>query len=174
VGWDAAGNIFVADGYGNSRVVKFDKNGKFIKTWGTRGTGEGQFRLPHSIIQDNRGRLLIGDRCGLSTSHCVGARIEIFDTDGKYLDQWPTLGGDDRFPMSSPATLYYIPKTDLVYVTASSKIMVADAKTGKVMNFIETAPGLVNHGIAVNHEGDVFAAGIDHGGLVRYTRRAVQ
>ena len=167
----ANGDTFITDGYGNQRVVKFDKNGKFIKTWGTKGTGPGQFRLPHSIIQDNRGRLLVGDRCGISTTHCKGARIEILDVEGNYLDQWPTMGGDDRFPMSSPATLYYIPKTDTLYATASDMIYVADGKTGKVRDYVST-PGLVNHGLAVNHEGDIFSAGIDRGWLVRYTLNA--
>ncbi len=48
VAWDAAGNIFVADGYGNSRIAKFDKNGKFLKSWGSKGTEPGQFNTPHS------------------------------------------------------------------------------------------------------------------------------
>ena len=52
VAWDAAGNIFVTDGYGNARVAKFDKNGKFIKSWGATGTEPGQFNIPHSIAVD--------------------------------------------------------------------------------------------------------------------------
>jgi DNA-binding beta-propeller fold protein YncE len=56
VAWDAAGNIFVSDGYGNSRVAKFDKNGKFIKSWGSKGTAPGQFNTLHTIATDAAGR----------------------------------------------------------------------------------------------------------------------
>src|SRR5262249_57363396 len=55
VGWDAQGNIFVTDGYGDNRVVKYDKNGRFIKSAGTAGNGPGQLRLPHTMAMDNQG-----------------------------------------------------------------------------------------------------------------------
>ena len=71
------GEIYVADGYGNSRVVKFDRTGKFIKAWGTYGTGPGEFNLPHSIAVDARGRVYVGDR--------ENRRIQIFDDDGQFL-----------------------------------------------------------------------------------------
>jgi DNA-binding beta-propeller fold protein YncE len=78
------GEIYVADGYGNSRVVKFDRNGNFIKKWGRYGTGPGEFDLPHSIVVDNQGRVLVGDR--------ENKRIEIFDADGHFLKQWTGIG----------------------------------------------------------------------------------
>ena len=62
VAWDAAGNIFVSDGYTNSRVVKYDKNGRFIKAIGTKGTGPGQFNTPHSIQTDANGDVYVADR----------------------------------------------------------------------------------------------------------------
>ena len=62
VAWDAAGNIFVADGYTNSRVVKYDKNGRFIKEIGTKGSGPGQFNTPHSIQTDANGNVYVADR----------------------------------------------------------------------------------------------------------------
>ena len=73
VGWDAAGNIFVSDGYGNSRVVKFDKNGRFIKQAGTRGDQPGQLNLPHTMAMDAQGNVYVGDR--------GNARIQVFDND---------------------------------------------------------------------------------------------
>src|SRR5579864_119674 len=60
VAWDAAGNIFVADGYGNSRVAKFDKNGQFLKSWGSKGTGPGQFDLLHTLAVDAQGNVYVG------------------------------------------------------------------------------------------------------------------
>ncbi len=73
VGWDAAGNIFVTDGYGNSRVVKFDKNGRFVKEAGTRGSQRGQLNLPHTMAMDAEGNVYVGDRSN--------ARVQVFDND---------------------------------------------------------------------------------------------
>src|SRR5687768_12432830 len=61
VAWDAQGNIYVADGYGNARVAKYDRNGKWIKNWGSRGTGQGQFNIVHGIAIDARGNVYVGD-----------------------------------------------------------------------------------------------------------------
>src|SRR5580693_2849048 len=60
VGWDAAGNIFVSDGYGNSRVVKYDKNGKFVASVGSKGSAPGQFNLPHTLAVDAKGNVSVG------------------------------------------------------------------------------------------------------------------
>jgi len=78
-----SGDIFVSDGYGNRRIVHYDKEGNFVKTWGTYGTEPGQFILPHSIVLDAQGRLYVADRnCG---------RIQVFDQAGNFLDQWDQL-----------------------------------------------------------------------------------
>ncbi len=76
VAWDSQGNIYITDGYINSRVAKFDKNGDWVKSWGSKGAGPGQFNLPHSIAIDLQDNVYIGDR----TNH----RIQIFDTDGNF------------------------------------------------------------------------------------------
>jgi len=77
VAWDSNGNIYITDGYINSRVAKYDKNGDWVKSWGTKGTGPGQFNLPHAIAIDRNNNIYVGDR----TNH----RIQVFDTDGKFL-----------------------------------------------------------------------------------------
>lgn len=74
------GEFFVADGYGNARVLRFAASGKLIKTWGTPGTGPGEFDLPHAIVVDARERVLVGDR--------ENNRIQIFDRDGALLEIW--------------------------------------------------------------------------------------
>ena len=84
VAWDAAGNIFVSDGYGNSRVAKFDRNGKFIKSWGHRGTGPGEFNLLHTIATDAQGNVYVGDRSN--------RRIQVFDNDGNFKTQFLNVG----------------------------------------------------------------------------------
>jgi hypothetical protein len=73
VAWDAAGNIFVSDGYGDSRVVKYDKNGRFLKSAGVRGTQPGQLNLPHTMATDAQGNVYIGDRSN--------ARVQVWDND---------------------------------------------------------------------------------------------
>jgi len=73
VAWDKDGNIFVSDGYGDSRVVKYDKNGRFIKSAGTRGSGPGQLNLPHTLAADAQGNIYIGDRSN--------NRVQVWDND---------------------------------------------------------------------------------------------
>ncbi len=78
------GDVYVADGYGNSRIVKFDRDGNFIKAWGKYGSGTGEFDLPHTVVVDREGRVYVGDR--------ENQRIQIFDADGKFLRQWTNIG----------------------------------------------------------------------------------
>src|SRR5262245_1282758 len=73
VTWDNDGNIFVADGYNNSRVAKFTKDGDFVKSIGSRGPGPGQFNTPHTITSDAKGNIYVGDR--------GNSRIQVFDPD---------------------------------------------------------------------------------------------
>ena len=79
----STGEVFVSDGYGNNRIVHFDRDGRFVKAWGSLGTEPGQFSLPHSIAVDSRGRLYVADR--------NNARVQVFDQDGKFLAQWGDL-----------------------------------------------------------------------------------
>lgn len=78
-----AGDVFVTDGYGNRRVVHFDKNGKFVKAWGGSGSEAGKFVVPHAIVLGEDGKLYVADR--------NSGRIQIFDQQGKCLDQWSQL-----------------------------------------------------------------------------------
>jgi DNA-binding beta-propeller fold protein YncE len=73
VAWDAAGNIYISDGYGNSRVAKYDKNGRFVKSVGVRGVEPSQFNTPHSIAADSKGNVYVADR--------GNRRIQVLDSD---------------------------------------------------------------------------------------------
>jgi DNA-binding beta-propeller fold protein YncE len=84
VAWDAAGNIFVSDGYGNSRVVKYDKNGKFITSVGSKGSAPGQLNLPHTIASDAKGNVYVGDRSN--------RRIQVFDNDLTFKSIYDQVG----------------------------------------------------------------------------------
>lgn len=103
------GDIFVADGHsgggtaaGNARIMKFDKDGKFIQTWGRKGMGTGEFDVVHTLAIDSRGRLFVGDR--------QNNRIQIFDQNGKFIAQW--------FQFGRPSGIY-IDKNDVIYVADS-------------------------------------------------------
>ena len=103
------GDIFVADGHngggtpnGNARVVKFDKNGKFLMTWGKKGMGPGEFDQVHTLAFDSKGRLFVGDR--------QNNRIQIFTQEGKWIATWYQFG--------RPSSIY-IDKNDVMYVADS-------------------------------------------------------
>ena len=78
------GDFYVTDGYGNARVLKFNKDGKLLTQWGKKGKGDGEFNLPHSVVVDAKGRVIVGDR----ENH----RIQVFDGDGKFLTKWNESG----------------------------------------------------------------------------------
>lgn len=98
-----SGDIFITDGYGNRRIVHFDKDGNFIKTWGEYGSEPGQFVLPHAIVVDSKGVLYVADR--------NSGRIQLFNQDGELLDQWSNL--------IMPWGLFVTP-TDQIWVCGSS------------------------------------------------------
>ena len=135
----ANGDIFVADGHQNSRVVKFDKDGKFIKAWGKRGDQPGEFNLPHTIVIDSRGRVLVGDRSN--------NRIQIFDQDGNFIDQWTQFG--------TPSGMYVTPDDTLYVVDYNVKkgVFVGSARDGSVKYKIDDA---VAEGVAVDKDGNIY------------------
>jgi sugar lactone lactonase YvrE len=166
------GDIFVGDGHGgntNSRIVKFDKDGKFIKTWGKKGTAPGEMDTPHALAMDSRGRLFVGDR--------NNNRIQIFDQDGNFIAQWPQF--------SRPSGVF-IDKNDNIYVADSESesvsknhdgwkrgIRVGKASDGSVAAFIpdpaEKATGSsAAEGVAADAMGNIFGAEVGPKRLMRY------
>jgi hypothetical protein len=100
IAWLPDGTIFISDGYVNTRVVKFDRTGKYLSTWGTKGTGPGQFDLPHSIDVDRNRRVYVADR--------TNARIQVFDETGKFLDQWPGIRQPFHIMVSADQFLWIV------------------------------------------------------------------
>lgn len=84
VAFGPSGDVYISDGYGNSRVVRLSREGKYLGEWGKKGTGEGEFNLPHSIAVDAKGRVLVADR--------ENDRIQVFTPEGKFITQWRTVG----------------------------------------------------------------------------------
>jgi len=98
VAWGPNGDIYVTDGYGNSRVVKFNKEGRFLKAWGKKGKGESEFVIPHSIAIDSQGRVYVADR--------ENYRIQVFDAEGTFLRQWTNVGSPWGLALTPDGYLY--------------------------------------------------------------------
>jgi len=133
------GSIFIADGQSsNTRVVKYSKDGKFVKYWGGKGTEPGKFDVPHSIAMDSTGRLYVADR--------RNNRIQLFDQDGTYLDQWTHFG--------TPEGLF-ITRDDMLYVVdGRNALRIASTRDGKIVDRLE---GLSEPtAVAVDTQGAVY------------------
>ena len=135
----ANGDIFVSDGHVNSRIVKFAKDGTFIKAWGKRGDGPGEFNVPHTIFFDSRGRLLVGDRSN--------RRIQIFDQEGTFLDQWTQFG--------SPSGIFIAPDDSLYVVDYNDRmtLFVGSAKDGSIR---VRSHQVLAEGVAVDPAGSIY------------------
>lgn len=149
------GDIFIADGEGpNTRVVKFSKDGKFIKWWGGKGTDPGQFNVPHSIAIDAKGNIYVGDR--------ANNRIQVFDENGKFLKQWTNFG--------TPWGVFV--KGDQIYVvdgTANNCLWIASIKDGTVQQKIE---GLSNPtAVTVDSKGDIYVAEVKGTNVKKFVKK---
>jgi streptogramin lyase len=98
-----AGDVFISDGYGNNRIVHYDRNGKFVKSWGKLGVAAGELSVPHSIDVDSKGRLYVADRNNV--------RVQVFDQSGKFLAEWRNV--------MVPWTIWISPR-DEIYICGSS------------------------------------------------------
>jgi sugar lactone lactonase YvrE len=169
------GDIFVGDGHdekSNMRIVKFAKDGKFIKAWGKEGSAPGEFATPHGLAFDSKGRLFVADR--------GNNRIQIFDQEGKFLAEWKQF--------SRPSGIY-IDKNDVIYVADSESnskvnpgwkrgIRVGSAQDGKVTAFIpDTEPDPERvvtsnaEGVAADAQGNVYGAEVGPKALKRYVKK---
>ena len=127
------GDIFVADGHvanANGRIVKFSKDGKFIKAWGKKGTGPSEMDTPHSIAMDSKGRIFVADR--------GNSRIQIFDQDGKFIDQWKQFGRPSGVFIDKKDNIYVVDSQSNATLNPGFKrgLRVGSAKDGKVIAFV--------------------------------------
>ena len=149
------GDIFIADGEGpNTRVVKFSKDGKFIKWWGGKGTGPGQFDVPHDIAIDSKGLLYVGDRSN--------NRIQVFDQNGKFLKQWTNFG--------TPWGVFV--KRDRIYVVDGTKnncLFIGSIKDGTVLEKIE---GLSNPtAVTVDSKGAIYVGEVNGANVKKFVKK---
>jgi DNA-binding beta-propeller fold protein YncE len=169
----ANGDIFVADGHGadtNARVVKFSKDGKYIKEWGKQGSGPGEFDTLHSMAMDSKGRLFIADR--------GNSRIQIFDQDGKFIAEWKQFGRPSGLYITKNDTLYSVDSQsdDKTNPGVKRGIRIGSAKDGSVKAFIpDTSPDpkiALAEGVSADAKGDiVYAAGVSSMALHKFVKQ---
>ncbi|MGI9260311.1 MAG: peptidyl-alpha-hydroxyglycine alpha-amidating lyase family protein [Gammaproteobacteria bacterium] len=140
----ANGNIFVADGHGNNRIVKFSPEGEFITEWGTAGSAPGEFNQPHALAMDSEGRLFVADRENL--------RIQIFDQDGNFIDAWSQFGRVSGISISADDTLYVAAQND-AYPEFETAIYVVSAKDGAIKSVIGD---VYTESVAADSNGSVY------------------
>ena len=181
------GDIFVGDGHdGQSdnpppgttgRIMKFTKDGEFIKEWGRVGSAPGEFRTPHALVFDSQGRLFVADR----GNH----RIQIFDQDGNYSDSYYQFGRVSGLFITADDTLYAIDSesTETSHPNWRTGVRIGKTTEDKVTAFIpphfsDTKPlGVAGEGVAVDTDGNVYAAEgpgslpAAGGGLTKYVKR---
>jgi streptogramin lyase len=169
----ANGDLYVADGHGgdsNARIVKFSKDGKFIRTWGHKGTGPGEFNQLHAIALDSSGRVFVGDR--------GNSRIQIFDPDGKFLAEWKQFGRPSAVYIDANDTLYVADHQSGAKLNPGFRrgIRIGSAKDGVVKTMI---PGVgpepdkenVPEGVAADAKGNIYGAEVALKNVTKYSRR---
>ncbi|MEJ7607188.1 MAG: peptidyl-alpha-hydroxyglycine alpha-amidating lyase family protein [Bryobacteraceae bacterium] len=152
IAFAASGDFYVSDGYGNSRVVKFSRDGKYLLAWGKKGRGPSEFNTPHSIAVDSKGTVYVSDR--------ENNRIQIFDSDGKFLRQWTHLGATQNIFVTAKDEMWIITHRDnienLTYDTLAGRIMRIDLVSGKILGAMES-PG---HWLHASHTGEIFVGSL--------------
>jgi hypothetical protein len=163
------GDVFVSDGYGNSRVVHFDAKGKFVKAWGKPGEAPGQFNLPHSMVMDSAGRLYVADR--------NNGRVQIFDQESKFLAQWAGvmvpwgLWINDKDEIRACGSSFMPKKGNWRGLPPKDQILVKFDTSGKVLDALSVPmmvkdtkpqPGQVNwlHAMALDSKGNIYLGDI--------------
>lgn len=156
------GGFYVADGYGNSRVIEFDKNGRYVRHWGKFGKADGEFDLVHDVAVDHaRQRLYIGDR--------NNARIQVFTFDGKHLATWSGFG--------EPWGLALVEKEQAIYMCDGKnnrvlRLNLEGQVTGVLGQFGKTAGSFdYPHYIAVDSEGSIYVAEIKNWRVQKFVRK---
>jgi DNA-binding beta-propeller fold protein YncE len=146
VAFASNGDVYVSDGYGNPRVVKYSRDGKYLLQWGKRGSGPGEFQLPHNIVVDARDRVYVTDR--------DNRRVEIFDANGKFLNEWRDTGGVSALAMTGDQHIW------------TGEVL--RSLDGKPVARLSKAP--TAHGMAVGASGEVYVGQLS-GVVQKFVRR---
>lgn len=149
------GDIYVTDGYRNSRVHRFTRDGKLVKSWGTPGKGPGEFHLPHSIAFDPDGTTYVADRSN--------KRIQVFSPDGDFKGQWTGMGGPNDVTRSKDGTFYIAEQED---AGKPAYVCIRNGQ-GEVLARLESRHV---HGVGVDSRGDVYAGLTVDRGVDKFVR----
>jgi DNA-binding beta-propeller fold protein YncE len=157
----ANGDFFVADGYKNARVVKYTKDGEYIRHWGRPGQGDGEFNLVHDVCLDALGRVYVADR--------ANSRVQIFDAEGKYLGKWTEVG--------QPWGLAYSPRDNAIYMADGRNDRVVklnlDGQVLGVLGGHGKVPGKFDfaHHLAIDSSGALYVAEIKNWRVQKFVPR---
>jgi sugar lactone lactonase YvrE len=167
------GDVFVSDGHGgpsNARIVKFTGEGKFIKAWGKKGSGPGEFDTPHGLAMDSQGRLFVADLRNF--------RVQIFDQEGRFLAEWKQFGMPGGIYIDGQDTLYVADSLSGpdVHPGWVRGIRIGSAKDGKVTAFIPDAtptamPITAAESVAVDGAGNVYGAVVPARMIQKHVRK---
>ena len=161
------GDIFLADGHArpaNDRILKFDRNGKFLMQWGSPGTAPDQIGIPHGLAMDKEGRIYMADRSNKA--------VKVYDQNGKLLNVWLQFG--------APSGVY-VDKNDLLYVAdetanmpsnpkLSPGVRIATVNDGKIIANVPYRPGNALEGVTVDDLGNIYGANTNHPRSVRWVK----
>ncbi|MBL7127069.1 MAG: 6-bladed beta-propeller, partial [Dehalococcoidales bacterium] len=146
-----SGNIYVADGYGNARVHKFTSDGKLLLSWGGPGYGPSEFRLPHDIFVDKQERVWVPDR--------ENSRIQIFDSNGKFLDQWENIFRPTDVHIDDDGVVYVSELSLRVSIFSPDGEVLARWSTQEGAN-LDNALFVAPHTIALDSRGDIYTGDV--------------
>jgi len=154
------GDLYISDGYVNSRVVRYGKDGVYQSHWGRKGTGDGEFQLVHDVTVDTRGRVYVADR--------TNERIQVFDENGKFLTKWTGIG--------APWGLSFAAKENAIYMCdgVNNRVVRLNMEgqvTGVLSSFGKT-PGKLDfaHNIAVDSAGNIYVAEIKNWRVQKFAK----
>lgn len=160
IAFAANGDLFISDGYVNSRVIKFNREGDYLTHWGSKGEGDGQFNLVHDVTLDSVGKVYVADR--------TNQRVQIFDGTGKFLSKWTDIG--------APWGLIYAAKENVIYMCDGLNNRVIKLGLDGQVQGVLGSQGRVQgkfdfaHNIAVDSEGSIYVVEIKNWRVQKFAK----
>ncbi len=160
IAFAANGDLFISDGYVNSRVIKFNREGDYLTHWGSKGDADGQFNLVHDVTLDSAGKVYVADR--------TNQRVQIFDGTGKFLSKWTDIG--------APWGLIYAAKENVIYMCDGLNNRVIKLGLDGQVQGVLGSQGRVQgkfdfaHNIAVDSEGSIYVVEIKNWRVQKFAK----